>query len=116
MPAIQEINGMDTVPRFVMPEPDYDYILEQLYESTTSPIGSSYFYLRVLGDSVSLCRIVHGGGQVFFHETVDHRKQGITDNDLDEAIQKDPGVFPAPGYHVISPHIEARLRMPGNTW
>ena len=114
MPAIQEMNGMGPLPRFVpdMPEPDYDRILGHLAESAISRIGSSFFYLRTQGDHIALCRIMHGGGKIFFHETMDHRLQGITDCELEEAVRDDPGIFDGPGYHLISPQIEAKLR----TW
>jgi hypothetical protein len=112
MPAIQEMNGTGPLLRFIpgMAELDYDQILEQLAESATSRIGSSFFYLRSMGDRISLCRIVHGGGKIYFHEIVDHRQQGITDSELEDAVQNDPGIFVVPGYHIISPFIETKLR------
>jgi len=112
MPVIQEMNGMGPLPRF-MPdaaELDYDQILEQLVESATSRIGSSFFYLRSWGDRIALCRIVHGGGKIYFHEIMDHRQQGITENELEDAVHCDPGIFTVPGYHQISPPIETKLR------
>ena len=113
MPAIQEMNGMGPLPRFMpdMPEPDYDRILEHLAGSPISRIGASFFYLRTQGGCVALCRIVHGGGKIFFHETMDHRLQGITDSELEEAVRNDPGIFAEPGYYLISPLIESKLRL-----
>jgi hypothetical protein len=112
MPEIQEVNGTGPLPRFMsdLPEPDYDRILEQLAESASSRIGCSFFYLRSWGDRISLCRIVHGGGKIYFHEIMDHRQQGITDSELEDAVRRDPGQFTIPGYHIISPQIETRLR------
>ena len=112
MPVIQEMNGTGPLLRFIpgMAELDYDQILQQLAESATSRIGSSFFYLRSRGDNISLCRIVHGGGKIYFHEIMDHRQQGITDTELEDAVRSDRGIFSVPGYHVISLPIGTKLR------
>jgi hypothetical protein len=113
MPKAKKFGGIDPLPRYIMPDasaPDYDQILEQLYEYHKSQIGSSYYYIRENEDALSLCRIVHGGGKVYFHEIVDHEKHGITEDDLEEAVSLDPGSISATGYHIISPHMETKLR------
>jgi hypothetical protein len=112
MPSVKKICNVDPVPRYIMPdasEPDYVAILEQLQEYQSSRIGSSYYYVHAGGESCSLCRIVHGGGKIFFHEVVDHEKHGISEDDLEEAIQQDTGILTIPSHHPISSHIESKL-------
>jgi hypothetical protein len=60
---------------------------------------------------MNLCRIVPGAGKIFFHEVVEHENFGISDDDIKEAISKDPGEFTLAGYHPISAHIESKLRV-----
>jgi len=103
----------DPVPRYLMPdgsEPEYERILEQLQNFHNSLIGRSYYYLRNERDFSNLCRIVHGGGKVYFHEIVNHREYGISDDDIDVAIRQCPVTPVLPGYYPISSHIEMKLR------
>jgi hypothetical protein len=114
MPTGERIRSLEPLPRYVMPDgsaPDYDEILEQLQEYHHSHIGSSYFYIRAEHDRTSLCRIIPGGGKLFFHEIIDHEKHGISEADLEHAINRDTGSFSTPGYYPISPHIETKLRV-----
>ena len=114
MPKAKKITGLAPLPQYVMPdesEPEYELILEQLQNYRKSLIGSSYYYIRAGEDHCSLCRIVHGGGKVFFHELVDHRKHGISDEDIAESIRQDTGSFSLPGHHPVSPHVEQKLRI-----
>jgi hypothetical protein len=115
MPRAEMIAGSDPLPRYVMPDgsgPDYDRILDELHLYGTSLIGSSYYYVRSGSGSlpISLCRIVPGGGKIYFHEIVDNRQYGITDEDLEAAVRQNTGNFVLPGHFAISPSIEARLR------
>ena len=112
MPSAKNINRVDPVPRYIMPdasEPDYAAILEQLQQFQYSLIGSSYFYIRAGDDNCSLCRIVPGGGKIYFHEIVDHEKLGISEDDLEEAVQQDTGKLTIPSHYPITPHIEMKL-------
>ena len=113
MPKVKTISGMDPLPRYIMPdesEPEYGAILEQLQDHRKSQVGSSYYYVRAGDDRCCLCRIVHGGGKVFFHEMVDHHKHGISDEDIEESLKMDTGSFTLPGHYHISPRIEQKLR------
>ena len=113
MSTVQKIGGIEPIPRYIMPDasvPDYDEILEQLQEYQRSLIGSSYYYIRVEKDSMFLCRILPGAGKIFFHEIVDHEKHGISEDDLQTAVNLDTGLLSKAGYHQISPHIESKLR------
>lgn len=114
MSKAKKFSGIAPLPYYAMPdasEPPYDLILEQLQDYQNSQIGPSYFYLRAGNDHCCLCRIVYGGGKVFFHEQVDHQKHGISDDDIEDAVRKDTGAFTLPGYYIISPHIEQKLRI-----
>jgi hypothetical protein len=109
----QRIAGKAPLPRYIMPdesEPEYDLILEQLQNYRKCLIGSSYYYIRASDKSCSLCRIVPGGGKVFFHEVVDHGQHGISDEDIEESVKMDTGAFTLPGHYHISPLIEKKLR------
>jgi hypothetical protein len=114
MPKVKKNIGTSALPQYIMPdasEPDYEQILEQLQDYRNSLIGSSYYYVRSDADNCSLCRIVHGGGRIFFHEQVDHQKHGISDEDIEEAVILDNDSLSLPGYYPISPLIEQKLRI-----
>jgi len=114
MPKAKKISGMAPLPQYIMPDesaPEYELILEQLQEYDNSLIGSSYYYIRGDDENCRLCRILHGGGRIFFHELVDHQKHGISDEDIEESVRRDTGFFTLPGYYPISPHIEQKLRI-----
>lgn len=107
-------NRIEPLPRYVKPdmsEPDYNIILGELQEYHRSLIGSSYYYIRKHDEIPVLCRIIHGGGKVFFHETVDHEANGITAEDLEEAVVEDSDAFESKGYCNISAHIDSKLRV-----
>ncbi len=113
MPNAKKIGGIEPLPRYIMPDasvPDYDKILLQLQDYQRTFIGSSYYYIRVENDQTYLCRIIPAAGKVFFHEIVDHNKHGISEDDLEEAINQDLGSFSTPDYYPVSPHIEMKLR------
>jgi len=104
---------MAPLPHYVMPdesELEYELIFKQLQDYRKSLIGSSYYYVRAGDERCCLCRIVHGGGKVFFHEMVDHHKHGISDEDIEESVKFDNGSFSLPGHYHISPRIETKLR------
>jgi hypothetical protein len=114
MPKAKNTTGMAPLPQYIMPdesEPDYELILEQLQDYRKSMIGSSYYYVRTGNDRCCLCRIVHGGGKIFFHEQVDHHKHGISDEDIENSVRQDTGSLSLPGYHPVSPHVEQKLRI-----
>jgi hypothetical protein len=114
MSTAQKIGGIEPLPRYIRPDasmPEYDEILAQLQEYHRSLIGSSYYYIRVENERTNLCRILPGGGKIFFHEIVDHEKHGISEDDLEEAVRFDTGSFSTPGYFPVSPHIETKLRV-----
>ena len=113
MSATQKTGCVEPLPRYIRPDasiPEYDVILEQLQTYHRSLIGSSYYYIRVANERKFLCRILPGGGKIYFHEIVDHEKYGIAEDELEEAVRLGPGSFSPPGYYPVSPPIETKLR------
>ena len=112
MPAAKKILGRDPVPRYIMPDasiPPYDEMLKHLKAYPRSYIGSSYYYVRAEHDCAHLCRILPGGGKIYFHEIVDHEKYGISDQDMKDAIRPDAGSFSLPDCYPISSRIGEKL-------
>jgi len=106
--------GAEPLPRYATADgsaPEYEVLLEQIQNYRASMIGRSFYYIRA-GESehLCLCRIIPGAGKIFFHEIVDHRKYGISDDDMEHAQRFDTGAFSLPGHFHISPHIEKKLR------
>jgi hypothetical protein len=113
MPKSKSFQEIEPVPRYLKPDksaPDYTRILEELAEYHRSLIGSSYYYIMGGDDCPALCRIVYGGGKIYFHEVVDHEQHGISDEDLEVAVRDDAAAMDMPGHYVISPQIEMKLR------
>ncbi|MHB8052358.1 MAG: hypothetical protein ACYDEZ_03540 [Methanoregula sp.] len=113
MATVQNISHIEPLPRYIRPDnaiPEYEEILGELHEYQRSHIGSSYYYIRAENDWTGLCRILPGGGKIYFHEIVDHGKYGITEDELEEAVSIGKGSFSMAGYHPISQHIETKLR------
>jgi hypothetical protein len=113
MSKAKQIDGIESLPRYIMPDrsaPKYELIIEQLQTCGNSPIGSSYYYVKADDNWRSLCRIIHGGGKVFFHEVIDHEKYSISDRDIDEVTRSGMGISLLPGHYQISPDIEMKLR------
>jgi len=101
------------VPRYMMPDqsaPKYELIIEQLQACGNSPISSAYYYVKADENWRSLCKIIHGGGKVFFHEVIDHEKYSISDRDIDEVVRPEMGISLLPGHYRVSPDIEMKLR------
>jgi hypothetical protein len=103
---------VEPVPRYIMPDqstPNYELILEELHNQGRSQVGSSYFYIRKSDDWTSLCRIMYGGGKVFFHEVMDHQKYGISEEDIDQAVQQGTALTVLSDHFFISQQIEMKL-------
>ncbi len=107
-------SGVAPLPLYAMADgsiPPYEQILEQVQEFDNSLIGTSYYYIHATDTDCHLCRIIHGGGKIFFHKLVDHEKHGINDDDILDAVRIGTGSFSIPDYYPISPHIERKLRI-----
>jgi hypothetical protein len=113
MPGAKSTHVVEPVPRYLNPDhsaPDYDAIIGQLQNYRSSQIGASYYYIRADENICALCRIIPGGGKLFFHEIVKHEQHGISDPDIADAVKNDPGLFTLPGHYHISSAIETKLR------
>ena len=113
MPPVKKAGGTGPASRSGLPDalfPDFNEMMRQLQEFPRSLIGLSYYYLRKDEDRISLCRILPSAGSIFFHEVVDHRNQGIAEDDLEDAIDTDTGRYSLAGYYPISAQIETKLR------
>ncbi|MCX6690512.1 MAG: hypothetical protein NTW33_00325 [Methanoregula sp.] len=100
-------------PRYIVlskSEPPYDLILEQLENSKSPMIGSSYYYIRAGYGWRCLCRIRPTCGPVLYHEILDPGHGGVSDEDIREAIEQDTHFFTLPGFYCISVGIEKKLR------
>jgi hypothetical protein len=114
MSAAQKTGCVEPLPRYIRPDaavPEYEEILAQLQEYHRSLIGASHYYIRAENDRAYLCRILPGGGKIYFHEIVNHDKYGITEDELEEAVRLDKGSFTSPGYFPLSPPIETKIRV-----
>jgi len=112
MAKAKQICGVESVPRYIMTDhsmPNYELILDELHNQGRSQVGSSYFYIKKGNDSCSLCRLLYGGGKIFFHEVIDHDKHGISDDDIDQVIIQGTALAALPDHYFISPHIEMKL-------
>jgi hypothetical protein len=98
-------------------EPQYELIKKQLLDSPISPVGSSHYFIRAGSDNSCVCRIKAGNGTVLFYEILNHHQEGISDEDIGEALADPINSSPLPGYFYITPKIEERLqasRLPGH--
>jgi hypothetical protein len=101
-------------PRYIMlnkSEPPNDLILKQLQKAQSPMIGSSYYYIRAGYEWRCLCRLTPSRGPVLFHEILDPGQDGISDEDIREAIDPDTRSFTLPGFYRISAEIEKKLRV-----
>jgi hypothetical protein len=100
-------------PRYIMlnkSEPPYDLILKQLQDSQSPIIGSSYYYIRAGSEWRCVCRLTPSRGPVLFHEILDTGLDGISDEDIREAIEQDARFFTLPGFYHMSVEIEKKLQ------
>ena len=114
MAVVRNTSGIEPLPRLIMPDasaPVYDEIMAQIQDYHHCCIGISYYYIWAGKNEAALCRIVPGGGKIFFHEVVDHEKHGISGDEIEEAVRRDTGFFSVPGYYPISIRIENKLRV-----
>jgi hypothetical protein len=91
--------------------PPYELILEQVQNFDHCMIGTSWYYIHADDYGCCLCRIVYGGGKIYFHEKVDHAIHGISHDDIREAVRLGQDSFSLEEYYPISPHIGQKLRV-----
>ena len=114
MPKAEQLNSVEPLPRYTMPdesEPEYALILDELQNDRRSLIGSSYYYIKSDEAGSNLCRIIHCGGKIYFHEIVNHRQHGISDEDIDLSVKINTGMYSLPCHYPISVLVEKKLRI-----
>jgi hypothetical protein len=89
---------------------EFELILKHLEEYGTATIGQCHYYIRSEGNSAYLCRTVVGYGRLYSSEVLDHRRYGISEDDLEHAIRGASPHSEIPGYYPISAHIDKKLR------
>lgn len=90
-------------------ESRYQLIKTKLLDTSRFPAGSTCYFVRVYKDTGCICRIRAGTGAVMFYEIINHYLEGITDEDIQEAIRDPANACPLDGYYTITPTIEAKL-------
>lgn len=90
-------------------EPKYDLIKRQLLDSSRFPAGSSNYFIRADEDKGCICRIRSGNGTVLFYEILNHLREGISDEDIQDALTDPSNACPLPGYFYITPKIKEKL-------
>lgn len=91
-------------------EPQYDLLKKQLLDTPHHPVGSSHYFIRAADKKGCVCRIHAGNGTVLFYEVLNHLSEGISNEDIRDAIREPSNASPLPGYFYITPEIEEKLR------
>ena len=90
-------------------EPQYELLKKQLLDPSHLPAGSSHYFIRAAQEKGCICRIKAGNGTVLFYEVLNHLREGITNEDIRDAIREPSNASPLPGYFYITPKIEQKL-------
>lgn len=91
-------------------EPRYDLIRKILLGTRPHANGSSRYFIHATGNNRCICRIRPGNGTVLFYEILDHCREGISGEEIWDAILEPSNASPYPGYFYITPEIERKLR------
>ena len=89
----------------------YDLIRKQLLDTPHRPVGSSHYFIRAVREKGCVCRIKAGNGTVLFYEILNHLQEGISDEDIRDAISEPSNASPLPGYFYLTPKIEEKLQV-----
>ena len=90
-------------------EPKYDLIMGQLLDSSRSPAGLSNYFIQADQEKGCICRIRAGNSAVLFYEILNHLRDGISDEDIREAVRDPSNACPLPGYYHVTPKIKEKL-------
>lgn len=91
-------------------EPQYELLKNQLLDTPHQPVGSSHYFIRAAKEKGCICRIKPGNGTVLFYEILNHLQEGISNEDIGEALREPSNASPLPGYFYITPKIEEKLK------
>lgn len=91
-------------------EPQFDQIKNQLLEkSTACPLGTSYYFIRSDGENACICRIKPANGAAIFYEILDHRNEGISDDEIRQVVTRPSSETPLAGYFYLTPAMETKI-------
>jgi hypothetical protein len=90
-------------------EPQYDLIKSQLLDSSRSPAGLSNYFIWADQDNCCICRIRAGNSSVLFYEILNHPREGISDEDIRDAVRDPSNACSLPGYFYVTPNIKEKL-------
>lgn len=91
-------------------EPKYELIKKQLLDPSRSSRGYSSYFIRAENNKGCICRIRAGNGTALFYEIMNHSHNGITDEDIQEALRNPENACSLPGYYHITPKIREKLQ------
>lgn len=91
-------------------ESRYALIKKELLDPVGALPRVSCYFVRVDQDRGCICRIRAGYGAVMFYEVLDHEAEGITGEDIREAVRDPATACPLAGYFYPTPAIEEKLK------
>jgi hypothetical protein len=89
---------------------EIDLFLKNISEYRKSLIGSYHYFIKVEQGCISLWRTIYAGSKMYFSEQVNHQRCGISDTEIEEAVNLNYLNLLSADYLHISPRIEMKLR------
>ena len=89
----------------------FERLVEESDDEMWVLIGQWYYSLYVHNKNIDLCRTQGKIGQPSLTEVMKHGHLGISDDDLEYAVNYESGGTFGSGRYRISPHIERKLRI-----
>lgn len=80
-------------------------------EFTRDLIGSHYYWIRVQQYIPELCRMANRTDNLILYEVLQHENLGITDDDLEHAVNRANGELTVNREYRISGHIKTKLQI-----
>ena len=90
-------------------EPQYALIKKHLLATDRCPDECSHYFIRTDSDNGCVCRIKASNGTILFYEILNHLQEGISDEDIRQAIMDPINSSPIQGYFYIPPKIREKL-------
>ena len=95
---------LDEIPR------EMNLFFKNISEYRKSLIGSYHYFIKVEQGCISLWRTIYAGSKMYFSEQVNYQRCGISDSEIEEAVNLNYFNILSSDYHHISPKIEVKLR------
>lgn len=90
-------------------EPRYELIKQLLLDCSRLPAGASHYFIQAEQDKGCICRIREGNGFVLFYEIVNHLREGISFDEIRDAIHDPANASPLAGYFYLTHTLEEKL-------